>query len=236
MLHEFRLFVDQYNKDLSSIFNICRPSVHYRVSWSAIQSNFHGFTAVLDTFIHRWKDWKLVNLNDWGWVAEISAEGGSRFTVYGFWLHEKLIAQKLCHGPDSFVLSDLHCTADSSPFQVERVGFFWLSENSKLSAELSSVLKKLSTPQLRITHALLPLTVENFVNCKPEQTVDLLPLLGVDHVTFSTPMTSSVVDCLCYLQEASLLPQWSLAPPTPGTPAPLALQVSESSAACRPCK
>jgi hypothetical protein len=49
-------------KDLSSIFNICRPSVHYRVSWSAIQSNFHGFTA---------------------WIAEISAEGvrDLRYTV-----------------------------------------------------------------------------------------------------------------------------------------------------------
>jgi hypothetical protein len=34
--------------------------------------------------------------------------GGTRFTVHGFWLHEKLIARKLCHGPDSLVLSDLH--------------------------------------------------------------------------------------------------------------------------------
>jgi hypothetical protein len=56
MFREFGLFVARYNKDLSSIFNICRPSVHHRVSCSAIQTNFHGFTADLDTFIHRWKD------------------------------------------------------------------------------------------------------------------------------------------------------------------------------------
>jgi hypothetical protein len=53
---KFRLFVARCDKDLSSIFNICQPSVHHRVSSSAIQSNFHAFTAVLDTFIHRFKD------------------------------------------------------------------------------------------------------------------------------------------------------------------------------------
>jgi hypothetical protein len=57
MLRErFGLFAARYNKDLSSIFNICQPSFPYRVSWSAIQYNFHGFTAVLDTFLDRWKD------------------------------------------------------------------------------------------------------------------------------------------------------------------------------------
>jgi hypothetical protein len=47
VLRKFHLFVARCDKDLSSIFNICQPSVHHRVSSSVIQSNFHYFTAVL---------------------------------------------------------------------------------------------------------------------------------------------------------------------------------------------
>jgi hypothetical protein len=39
-------------------------AILHHVSSSAIQSNFHGFTTVLGTFIHRWKDRKFVNLSD----------------------------------------------------------------------------------------------------------------------------------------------------------------------------
>jgi hypothetical protein len=43
---KFRLFVARCDKYLSSIFNICQPSVHRRVSFRKIQSNFHGFSSV----------------------------------------------------------------------------------------------------------------------------------------------------------------------------------------------